>query len=185
MYEKINKHSDRELIEGIKNGDEAALATLHEKYRSRLLREAYFLVKDLDDAEDVVQEIFIAVWKRRKEIAVGPTLLPYLLKATWNESIKRLQKQVKQEERDRMYYYLSEKITNNEPFDQEELAKLLDKALQLVPPAARQSFMLQYMEGHNQQSVAHQQNISLQVVKNNVSQALKILRRALGAKKSL
>lgn len=185
MHEKTYNHSDQELIQGIKNGDETALTLLHEKYRSRLIREAVFLVKDLDDAEDIVQEIFIAVWNRRKEIAVGPTLLPYLLKATWNVSIKRLHKQVKQEERDRMYYYLSEKITNDEPFDQEELARLLDKALQLVPPAARRSFMLQYMEGHNQQSVALQQNISLQVVKNNVSQALKILRRALGSKKSL
>jgi RNA polymerase sigma-70 factor (ECF subfamily) len=84
-----------------------------------------------------------------------------------------------------MYEYISEKVTATEPFEQEELARLLDKALQLVPPAARTSFVLQYMEGFDQKYVASQQNISLQVVKNNVSKALKILRDVLGTKKSL
>lgn len=177
------KHTDQELLEQIKADNPSALAELHVRYRKRMLREAFYIVNDLDDAEDIVQEIFIDVWNRRDKISVGP-FLPYLLRATWNASISLVRGRLDKEEKKKMYDYVTEKITTEQPFEQEELARLLDKALQLVPPAARKSFMLQYMEGHNQKGVAAQQNISLQVVKNNVSQALRILRSVLG-KKSL
>ncbi|PSL30701.1 RNA polymerase sigma factor [Chitinophaga ginsengisoli] len=184
MKGEETKHSDFELLEQIKADSASALAELHAKYRTRMLREAFYIVNDLNDAEDIVQEIFIDVWNRRNKIGTGP-FLPYLLRATWNASVLHMKNKLDKEEKQKMYDYVSEKITTEQPFEQEELARLLDKALQLVPPAARRSFMLQYMEGHNQKGIAAQQNISLQVVKNNVSLALKILRSVLGSKKSL
>lgn len=184
-----SSYTDHELVDLIKKGDQQgqnALADLYVRYRDRMIREAYYILKDLNESEDIVQEIFILIWNSKAQnISVEKSFLPYLLKSTWNKSISALRVKNKMDEHEQMYSYISEKIATNQPFEREELAKLLDKALELVPPAARRSFMLQYMEGQNQKSVAVQQNVSLQVVKNNVSLALRILRKALGQKKSL
>lgn len=184
MNEKTAKYTDRELFQRVSKGDQASLTILYTNYRDRLLRESYFILGDMADAEDTVQEVFVAVWNLRQSIKVENSFLPYLLQATWNKSLTKIRNRMKKEELEEMYHYVAEKTIEDQPFEREELAQLLDKALQLVPPAARRSFMLQYMEGFNQQSVALQQNISLQVVKNNVSLALRILRQALGTKKN-
>jgi RNA polymerase sigma-70 factor (ECF subfamily) len=184
MNEKTAKYTDRELFQQVSKGDETSLTILYTKYRNRLLRESYFILGDTADAEDTVQEVFVAVWNKRKSIKVEDSFLPYLLQSTWNKSLTKIRDRTKKGELEEIYQYVAQKSVEDHPFEREELAQLLDKALQLVPPAARRSFMLQYMEGFNQQSVALQQNISLQVVKNNVSLALRILRQALGTKRN-
>lgn len=176
-------YNDHELIQQIKNGEEAALRVLFTRYRRRMIRESYYILHDLAEAEDIVQEIFISLWSKREEINIHTAFQPYLLRAAWNESIKRLKTIKTRETRQHKYNYFSETIVNIQPFEREELAQLLEQALKDVPPAARRSFLLQYMGDLSQKTIASEQNISLQVVKNNVSLALKILRKLLHAAK--
>ena len=173
------EHNEAELIQQLKGGSEAALRALFLKHRRILVRETYYILKDPDDAEDIVQETFIALWNNRTELNIQFGLLPYLKRAVWNRSMHKLEADKTRTKRMQNYYYHSDKTVHTEPFEREELAELLESALRHVPAAARKSFMLQYMEGLNQKNIAAEQNIRVQVVSNNVSLALRILRKFL------
>jgi RNA polymerase sigma-70 factor, ECF subfamily len=170
---------DSYLIERFKAGDMDALASIVTHYRQRLVREAVFLLKVLEDAEEVVQDVFIATWNNRASIHSGSSLEPYLVSAVRNRSINKIKSNKKDAIKRQELGYINESHEFIHPFEAEELANQIEIALSHVPPAPRRAFIMQYMEGLSQNSIAEKQNISLQVVKNNTSQALKILRRFL------
>jgi RNA polymerase sigma-70 factor, ECF subfamily len=172
--------TDIELLQAIKQGDELALQTLLYKYRPKMLMEAYYVLRDMDEAEDVLQEIFISFWKLRDAIKIqSDSLAPYLLRASRYESVIRLKKHKTRNKRQDQFNYFIETTTLPKPFENAELAAAIEKALENIPPAARKSFTMLYIDGLSQKDIAAEQNISLQVVKNNVSKALKILRGIL------
>lgn len=177
--EKLN--NEEAILESIKQGDEIVLRQLVELYRPQMLMEAYYILKDMQEAEDIVQEVFIRFWNVKERIELKPSLAAYLLRATRYESIIKIKKDKTRENRESKYSYFLESTTQMKPFENEELAAFLNKAIAQIPPAARKSFIKLYMEDKNQKTIAKEQNISLQVVKNNISKALKILRHKLHA----
>ena len=175
--EKLNNEAD--ILSRLKKGDEAALRELVDLYRPQMLMEAYYLIRDMDEAEDVVQEVFIRFWNVKENVELKPSLLAYLVRATRNESIIKIKKEKTRDKKQLGYNYFLESSTHMKPFESAELAKELQRAIEHVPPAARKSFIKLYLEDKSQKTIAAEQNISLQVVKNNISKALKILREKL------
>ncbi len=175
--EKLNNEAD--ILYRLKKGDEAALRELVNLYRPQMLMEAYYILRDMDEAEDIVQEVFIRFWNVKENIELKPSLLAYLIRATRNESIIKLKKDKTRDKKQHGYNYFLESSTLMKPFESAELAKQLQLAIEHIPPAARKSFIKLYLEDKSQKTIAAEQNISLQVVKNNISKALKILREKL------
>ncbi|SFO29688.1 RNA polymerase sigma-70 factor, ECF subfamily [Chitinophaga sp. YR627] len=183
MSDTKKTYTDIELLRQMREGNQAALAILYERYRSWLIREAYCLIKDAPAAEDLIQDVFTSVWNLRAKLEIKNSFQPYLLTAVTNRCLNFLRSKQQQQNHDAEYQYIKDWSTSPEPFEREELGRLLEQALQRVPPAARKTFILQYQEGYSQKDIAEEQNISKQVVRNNTSLALKILREILGFKK--
>jgi RNA polymerase sigma-70 factor (ECF subfamily) len=175
--ECLNNEAD--ILQRLKQGDESALRELVDLYRPQMLMEAYYLVRDMDEAEDIVQEVFIRFWNVKQKVELKPSLIAYLIRATRNESIIKIRKDKTRDKRQDLYNYFAESSTQMKPFESAELAKKLQSAIEHIPPAARKSFIKLYLEDKSQKTIAAEQNISLQVVKNNISKALKILREKL------
>jgi RNA polymerase sigma-70 factor (ECF subfamily) len=181
--ESLNKEAD--ILQRLKRGDESALRELVDLYRPQMLMEAYYVIRDMDEAEDIVQEVFIRFWNVKEKVELKPSLIAYLLRATRNESLIKLKKDRTRGKRQDLYNYFQESTTQMKPFESAELAKQLKNAMEYIPPAARKSFVKLYLEDKSQKTIAAEQNISLQVVKNNISKALKILREKLHTAKLL
>ncbi|RFM34678.1 RNA polymerase sigma factor [Chitinophaga silvisoli] len=171
------------LLNRLKQHDEAALKELVCLYQPAMILEAYYILKDFQEAEDIVQEVWIRFWQLRATIELKPSLAAYLQRATRNESIIYLKKKNVRAKRQAQYDYFLEPSIRLQPFENEELGKRLHHAINAIPPAARKSFILSYLDDKNQKAIATEQNISLQVVKNNISKALKILRQVLHTSK--
>lgn len=171
------------LLGRLKQHDESALRELICLYQPGMILEAYYILKNFQEAEDIVQEVWIRFWHLREVIELKPSLAAYLHRATRNESIIYLKKKKSRAKRQEQYDYLLDPTIHLLPFENEELGKRLQHAMEAIPPAARRSFVLSYMDDKNQKAIAAEQNISLQVVKNNISKALKILRQALDTTK--
>lgn len=179
--EKLNNEAD--ILQRLQKGEESALRELVDMYRPQMLMEAYYLLRDMAEAEDIVQEVFIRFWNLKEKVELKPSLLAYLLRATRNESIIKIKKDKTRDRKQNNYNYFLESSTNMKPFESAELAQKLQSAIEHIPPAARKSFIKLYLEDKSQKTIAAEQNISLQVVKNNISKALKILREKLHAAK--
>lgn len=171
------------ILQRLRQGDESALRELVHKYRPGMLLEAIYILKDRQEAEDVVQEVWIRFWSLRDRVELKPSLMAYLHRAVRNESVIKIKKDKTRGKRQDQYNYFVEPTIQLKPFEDEELRRKLSVAIEEIPPAMRRSFMLSYLEDLSQKEIAAKQNISLQVVKNNISKALKILRQKLHAAK--
>lgn len=172
-------NQEESILKRLKQHDESALRELICLYQQEMILEAYYLLKDFQEAEDIVQEVWIRFWHLRETIELRPSLAAYLHRATRNECIIYIKKEKTRAKRQSQYNYFLEPTVNLQPFENEELGERLQHAIKTIPPAARKSFVLSYLDDKNQKAIAAEQNISLQVVKNNISKALKILRQAL------
>jgi RNA polymerase sigma-70 factor (ECF subfamily) len=176
---KDRLHNEELMLLRLREGDEVALRELVDLYRPQMLMEAYYILRNMHEAEDLVQEVFIRFWSLRDKIELKPSFSAYLSRAVRYECIIKIKREKVRERRQHHYSYFMESSVNIKPFENTELASKLNAAIQEIPPAARKSFMMSYMEDKSQKAIAAEQNISLQVVKNNISKALKILRQKL------
>ncbi len=87
-----NNDSHKELFNKIKAGDKQALEKVFELYFNSLCAFSFKYLNDIEDAKDVVHDIFIKIWQNRKKIKIESSLKSYLFKATQNNSIKLLNK---------------------------------------------------------------------------------------------
>ena len=76
---KSRQISDKELLDRLNKGDETVLKLLYERYWEELFISAYNLLKNREVCEDILQEIFISIWKKRGKIQIKISLKSYLI----------------------------------------------------------------------------------------------------------
>jgi RNA polymerase sigma-70 factor (ECF subfamily) len=162
--------------------------SLFEKYYPGLL---FYATQFLDEAEakDVVQDVFLEVWKRKDTIIVGDQIGAYLYRLVYTRSINVLNhKKVESKYSDaivelheyKMKFYEAE--NNNEIFrdiENRELTNEIETAINKLPDKCREAFILSYLHDLKNKEIAEAMNISLRTVEAHIYKALKILRKEL------
>jgi RNA polymerase sigma-70 factor (ECF subfamily) len=90
--EQPTEQSDEQLIEHYRQGDEAALTVLIERHFNSIYSYVFRFVKTTAEAEDVVQEVFIKVWRQIGRFKPGTGLRPWLFRIARNTAIDHLRK---------------------------------------------------------------------------------------------
>ena len=132
------------------------------------------ILVDEDDAREVVQQVFISVWEKRKEIDLSASLKSYLFTSVHNRSLNVI--------RDRKKFSSAGVPDVAGEFDVSaviESMEMEDKIMEVVrslPEKCREIFELNRMEGLKYSEIASQLDISVKTVENQMSKALKILR---------
>lgn len=172
--------SDEELLREIQNGNEAAFAAVYNHYQPLLLMEAYYKIRSTAEAEDMVQEIFTSLWNRRKEISISIPLKHYLYKAVHLQYAYKCRKSEVAKKFIQHSLYVSKEATTTYALENKEIYHQIKEAIATVTaPATRRAFELLYIEDKSHKEIAIDMNIQPQVVKNQVSRALKIIRSHL------
>lgn len=175
----LNK-KDEELLEEIKQGNEATFAQIYNYYYPLLLMEAYYKIRSYPEAEDMIQEIFASLWHRRKELSTTIPLKHYLYKAVHLQYAYKCRKSEVARKFIAHTLYVSREAATNYVLENKEIYRQIKTAIAAVSaPATRKAFELLYMEDLSHKEVALEMNIQPQVVKNQVSRALKIIRSEL------
>lgn len=175
---------DDELLRRIQNDDQQAFSAIVFRYNVRLYRIVYNRVRDEDDAKDIVQEIFISLWKNRHQVKLSD-LFPYLSKAAFYAVIDWQLLNKKQLSR---YHLLLEKDEPSiSPVEDQIIANDLKRelmdAVEKMPETTGLVFRMSRIENKSVKEIAATTNLSEQTVKNNISIALKHLRtRVLSGK---
>ncbi len=146
------------------------------------------IVGNDEDAEDVVEEVFVDLWNRRNEVDLGEKIESYLFRATFTRAINVLHKAHRSEEQlslltainDRRTAFLESEIGDPlRDVEGSDLRQAINEALSTLPEKSRRVFLMSYVEGLRHQEIADSLNISIRTVESHIYTALHILRKQL------
>jgi RNA polymerase sigma factor (sigma-70 family) len=141
---------DRELLQQFRQPatKEKAFTTIVKKYQEKLYWHIRRMVVDHDDANDVLQNVFIKVWNALENFREDSQLYTWLYRIATNESLTFLEQQKRKSaiSFDEVELGLSNKIKADEGFDANKLEWKLQLAIQQLPEKQRLVFNLRYYD---------------------------------------
>ncbi len=170
--------SDADIAEALQSSDEKVFEYLFKQWYEPLCRYAAYLLRDNEEAEETVQQVFVNVWERRSRVQVQ-SFKSYLYGAVHHAVMNRAQHQ-KVREKHRDYVLRSDandKTTNM--YEAIHLSEQIDRAVAALPEQCRLVFQLSRYESFSYNEIAQHLNISVKTVENHMGKALKMLRVAL------
>ena len=150
------------------------------KYHRELLNLSYNIVRDRDAAKDVVQEVFIKVWKNKDSIEFGSQVKHYLFRATSRTSLNFLRSQKKTfklEDHTDVLRLIAPSGTEAPGYRELELR--IHEAIDRLPAQCKTIFILSRHEGLKYQEIADTLDLSIKTVENQMGIALEKLREDL------
>jgi RNA polymerase sigma-70 factor (family 1) len=172
---------DSDILLAIRQGNERVFETVFKKHYQTLCNYACGILKDMDDAEEVVQSIFLKFWEQRAEIEINVSLKSYLYRAVHNTCLNRL-KHLKIQETYRQYvgdYLENTHDSATDILDKVELESRIADALEKLPEQCRLIFKMSRFEELKYQEIADRLGLSIKTVENQIGKALKIMRTEL------
>lgn len=160
---------------------------LFDKHYSALVKYATSFV-EIDNAEDIVQDVFVELWERRDEIEVGNYISSFLYKSVYTKSINRLKhiavvnkySSAKIEiYNEKLKYFSPENIDVLRSIENRELKEKIEKAIESLPPQSKSVFRLSYIYGLKNKEIAESLAISLRTVETHLYQSRKLLKQKL------
>ncbi|HRP31054.1 MAG TPA: RNA polymerase sigma-70 factor [Agriterribacter sp.] len=178
MYYKL---TDSELLNLLHENDESAFTEIYDRYWEKMTMHVLKVIHSPEDAVDIVQEVFLSIWKRRRELLITGTLGAYLLKSVRNHAIKYIEKNISKRN---FLSSLSWMLEHNELFAQQniEYKEIEDKIAAIVstlPPKMKVVFVMSRNEQLSYKEIATQMGIAETTVKKQVNNAIKIIRRSV------
>ncbi len=173
---------DGELIARVKNDDEGAFGELFERYKSILIIHAYKKMGSLDEAADLVQELFATLWEKRAALPLPMHVSSYLYRSVRNRVIdwySREEVRAKYIE-SFLNFYQSESPETDELVRIRELSRQIEAEISKLPPKMQEVFRLSRMQYLTNREISEQLDLSEHTVKNHIKKALKTLRKKLG-----
>ncbi len=162
-----------------------AFEELFKLYHKVLKLYAKRFVIETDAAEDIVQDVFVNLWKTRKKIIITTSLKSYLFTAVYNQCLNYLKKTKKvqitdiseKEEADNLKeYYYEHVIYKKKSLIRSEISKDIKQAIDKLPEQQRRVIILSRKFGLKNREIAEFLDISIKVVEKHVSKALYTLR---------
>lgn len=183
---------DRALIARAQKGDKAAFRLLVERHQTRALAVALGMVKDENDARELMQEAFLRVYRGLHRFQGGSSFFTWLYRIVTNLAIDFLRRPGKREtdrgqgrvRGDFAYddFPLLSRIDGSEPLDvlrRREIAERLSRALADLPPYHRGVVLMREVEGMSYEEMATAMNVSKGTIMSRLFHARQKLQRAL------
>lgn len=174
---------EKMLIEDIKNGSERAFKILYSQWVSRLHRFVYQYLKSESATDDVVQETFMRIWTNRESLNSEYLFKSYLFTIAYHFLLKELKRQINNPSMEEYLEYQNTMITKGDEasdgIDYDTFQKALAKAKSHLSPRQKEIFELNKEYGISISEIAEKLSITEQVVRNQLSAALKVLRSEL------
>jgi RNA polymerase sigma-70 factor (ECF subfamily) len=168
------------MIEKIISGDIQAFEVLFNDNYERLAYYAYQYLKDQDNAEDVVQELFSKLWINRKKLGSDINITAYLYSAVRNACLNHIKhEKVKESFQLNSIIPLPNDNYISNKIDADELNKLIQSSIFELPPERQKIFLLSREQGMKYQEIAEHLAISVKTVEAQMGSALRFLRERL------
>lgn len=157
----------------------AAFDAIYNKYCHKLHEFVLIYLKQEEDAEEIVQEVFIKIWESRGKIDVYSSFESFLFTISYNATMSLLRKRVS-ETKSREYLKSLQEIDVVEQVIDEiqykELNHKVESLLKRLTPRQKEIYLLSREEGLTHKEIAQKLNISESTVNNHLVSTLKYLK---------
>jgi len=172
---------DEQIAQLLAKRDEAAFEQVFKTHYRNLHAYAFTILKDEDEAEETVQQVFYKLWERSDNLNFSGSIAAYLYRAVHNESLNSIKHQkVKANYQLHVAYSMKNKSEQEQTkWTEKELEGQFRKALNKLPEQCRTVFQLSRFENLKYKEIAEKLDISIKTVENHMGKALKLLRTKL------
>jgi RNA polymerase sigma-70 factor (ECF subfamily) len=177
--------TDEDVIDQVLAGNTAMFELLMRRYNERAYRAARAIVRDEDEAEDVMQQAYVSAFTHLRQFNRAARFSTWLTRIVINEALARVRRQGKYQAFDDEAPPVEPFMARNPSDNPElqtlagELRGLLESAIDTLPAGMREVFMLRDIEGLSTAEVAACLEVSEDVVKTRLSRGRAALRRVL------
>lgn len=167
------------LSKKIRKGDIKVFEMLFKHYYEALCRYSMAYVGAVEEAEEIVQELFYRIWKNREDFEISFSIKAYLYGAVRNNSLQYLEhQQVKQNYKEQIIMSDNSKyISLEEELEYKELIERIDKALNKLPKRQQEIFVMSKYNGLKHKEIAEKLNLSVKTIEAEMTKTLKELRK--------
>lgn len=159
-------------------GDQGAMQSIFQSYFSHIYQTTFRFIKQKEVSEDLSQEVFLKLWRKRASITINQTLKGYLTTMAYHEAMGYLRKHSpKITDLDQVQSMSSE--DGWDTIKKGELQHKINHSIDKLPPRCKSVFILSRFEAKTYREIAEIMEISVKTVENQMSKALFILRKEL------
>lgn len=178
--------NDHTLVNAYKAGDIKAFELLYLKYTNKMKGVAYRYVGNSAEAEDIIQEVFINVFKKISSLKNPASFEAWLKRSVINTSINYLSSQKKENKKNQQFQYLLQQEEEEyEPIEDadystEELLALIDE----LPDGYKLVFNMYIVDSYSHKEIAEILNISEGTSKSQLFKAREFLKKRIRTTKN-
>ena len=173
---------EREFIEGLNQKSRKAYHLLYRQYYAMLVVYALRFLQSKEEAEDAVQDVFLALWEDDRKFENTDDLLAFLYTSLKNRCLNVLRERTSQKKYEAYYRSFNQEIANaEEPVNvtYEEVLGKLYHLIDQLPLRCRMVFLL-YMDGRKNEEIAEALDITVNTVKAQKQKAMEKLKEQMG-----
>jgi len=172
---------DQHIVMQLKQGKVSALEVLHEKYAHRIFGTCLRFHLTAEDAEEIVQDVYVKIWENRQNLKLGYSLKSYLFTIAKNAVLKYARKKV--------IHFTIEHYIHKEPTTSQnvehalmykEAQDYLETLVESLPPKKQKIYLLSHCDGLPHKEIAEKLGISVRTVESHAYQINTLLKQKLG-----
>jgi RNA polymerase sigma-70 factor (ECF subfamily) len=152
---------------------------LFKSHYAMLVGYARKLLHEQEQAEDVVQQLFVNLWEKRESIEVGGSWKSYLLRSTHNSCLNQIKHQKIKTEHVQHSLATEAISEQRDLLEEQEFNQKVKHAVQSLPPQCKKIFLMSRLQGKKYNQIANELNLSVKTIENQMGKALKVLREEL------
>lgn len=180
-----SSYTDEQLVVSLRSGDTVAFTEIYERYWDKLLIYVTRVIRRPSDAEDIIQELFVSIWRRREDLHIERGLSTYLYTSARYGAIRHIQSNSTYAHYlDRLAAHMSAFAMRDDNLESEffsrELEGQIDKLIEELPEKMKEVFILSRKQHLSYKEIAERLSISEETVRKQIYKSLQILRNRLG-----
>lgn len=178
---------DKIIIRNLKKGDVQSFDNIFNKYNKKVYYFALSYLKNREEAQDVVQEVFMNLWKHRDQINEYYVFSKYLFKITYNATCKTFRKQAsdKKQLEEVVRNSIVEDNSTNLDIEYNSLYETANAFIEKMPARQKEIYLLSINEQLTTEQIAQRLNISKKTVENYLSQVKTSVKKSISDGKIL
>jgi len=175
-------YTDEDLLQLMSGDDQEAFTMIYDRYWQDLFITAVKALRSRTEAEDVVQDVFFSLWRRRKDLVIEESLSAYLHTCIRYKAIHYIERNIHR----RDYLELLTEIAINAippsadiQLQLKEVQEAILETVARMPPKMQEVYHLSRREHLSHREIAEKMGISVKTVKKHSQRAVQLLKTAL------